>query len=115
MESRALSLINDERDLELAPLASVSGLKYALRGLAGRMNLDRDVLFLSISSHGARDPAIAVSNADLPLNDLTEAELAEALGESGIKWRVIIISACYAGGYIESLKNPRTIVITAAA
>jgi Peptidase C13 family len=115
MEARGLSLINDARDFERLPLASVSGLKYALRGLGERMHVERDVLFLSISSHGARDPAIAVSNADLPLNDLTEEELAEALGESGIKWRVIIISACYAGGYIESLKNPRTIVITAAA
>jgi hypothetical protein len=115
MENRALSLINDQRDLERAPLASVSGLKYALRGLAGRMNLDRDVLFLVISSHGGKDPAIAVSNSDLPLNDMTDADLAEALGDSGIKWRVIIISACYAGGFIDALKNPRTIVITAAA
>jgi hypothetical protein len=115
MESRALSLINDQRDLERAPLASVSGLKYALRGLAGRMNLDRDVLFLVISSHGAKDPAIAVSNSDLPLNDMTDEDLAEALSASGIKWRVIIISACYAGGFIDALKDPRTIVITAAA
>jgi hypothetical protein len=115
MESRALSLINDQRDVERAPLASVSGLKYALRGLAGRMNLDRDVLFLVISSHGAKDPAIAVSNSDLPLNDMTDEDLADALGASGIKWRVIIISACYAGGFIDALKDPRTIVITAAA
>ena len=115
MNDRRLSLINDERDLEGAPLASVSGLKYALRGLAARMNLDRDVLFLSISSHGAQDPAIAVSNSQLPLNDLTEEDLAEALSDSAIKWRVIIISACYAGGFIDSLKNPQTIVITAAA
>jgi len=115
MNDRRLSLINDERDLEDAPLASVSGLKYALRGLAARMNLDRDVLFLSISSHGAQDPAIAVSNSQLPLNDLTEQDLAEALSDSAIKWRVIIISACYAGGFIDSLKNPQTIVITAAA
>jgi hypothetical protein len=115
MENRALSLINDQRDLERAPLASVSGLKYALRGLAGRMNLDRDVLFLVISSHGAREPAIAVSNSDLPLNDMTDEDLAGALSDSGIKWRVIIISACYAGGFIDALRNPRTIVITAAA
>jgi hypothetical protein len=115
MDSRALSLINDQRDLERAPLASVSGLKYALRGLAGRMNLDRDVLFLAISSHGAKDPAIAVSNSDLPLDDMTDEDLAEALSASGIKWRVIIISACYAGGFIGALKDPRTIVITAAA
>jgi hypothetical protein len=115
MNGRGLSLINDERDLERTPLASVSGLKYALRGLAKRMNVDRDVLFLSISSHGAQDPAIAVSNSQLPLNDLTDEDLAEALSDSEIKWRVIIISACYAGGFIDSLKNAQTIVIAAAA
>jgi hypothetical protein len=112
---RNLSLINDERDLMRAPLATVSGLRYALRGLAARMNLDRDVLFLSISSHGADDPAIVVANSQLPLKDLTDEDLADALRESGIKWRVIIISACYAGGFIESLIDPQTIVITAAA
>jgi hypothetical protein len=115
MDGRSLSLINDERDLERAPLASVSGLRYALRGLGGRMNLDRDVLFLAISSHGARDPAIAVANSDLPLDDLTDEDLAAALRDSGIKWRVIIISACYAGGFIDALKDPRTIIIAAAA
>ncbi len=113
--ARSLSLINDERDLERAPLATVSGLKYALRGLGARMNVNRDVLFLSISSHGAEDPAIVVSNSQLPLQDLTDEDLADALRESGIKWRVIIISACYAGGFIERLSDPQTIVIAAAA
>jgi hypothetical protein len=112
---RSLSLINDQRDLERAPLATVTGLEYALRGLGARMNVDQDVLFLSISSHGAQDPAITVSNSQLPLNDLTDEDLADALRESGIRWRVIIISACYAGGFIDSLKDPRTIVIAAAA
>jgi len=115
MHGRGFSLINDQRDLQGAPLASVSGLKYALRGLAARMDIDRDVLFLSISSHGAQDAAIAVSNSQLPLNDLTDEDLAEALSDSGIKWRVIVISACYAGAFIDSLKNPRTVIITAAA
>jgi len=115
MDGRGLSLINDERDLQSAPLASATALKYSLRGLAGRMNLERDVLFLAISSHGAQDPSIAVSNSDLPFNELSDEDLAAALSDAGIKWRVIIISACYAGGFIESLKDSRTIVITAAA
>ena len=113
--SRGLSLINDQRDLERAPLATVSGLTYALRGLGSRMNREQDVLFLAISSHGAKEPAIAVSNSQLPLQDLNDEDLADALRESGIKWRVIIISACYAGGFIDSLRDPQTIVITAAA
>jgi hypothetical protein len=112
---RHLSLVNDERDLQRAPLASVSGLKYALRGLGSRMNPDQDVLFLSLSSHGSEDRAISVSNSHLPLEDLTDEDLADALRESGIKWRVIIISACYAGGFIDSLRDPQTIVIAAAA
>jgi hypothetical protein len=115
MGNRRLSLINDERDLDRAPLASVSGLNYALHGMAARMDLDRDVLFLAISSHGSEDPAIAVSNSQFPFTDLTDEDLADALHESGIKWRVIIISACYSGGFIKALRDPDTIVITAAA
>jgi Peptidase C13 family len=113
--ARSVSLINDQRDLERAPLATLSGLRYALRGLASRMNLDRDVLILSISSHGTDDPAIVVANSELPLRDLSDEDLADALRESGIRWRVIIISACYAGGFLEPLSDPQTIVITAAA
>jgi Peptidase C13 family len=112
---RQVRLINDERDLERAPLATVSGLKYALRGIAARMRLDRDVLFLSISSHGSRGAVVAVSNSELPLNDLDDEELSDALRESGIQWRVVIISACYSGAFIDSLSDERTIVIAAAA
>jgi hypothetical protein len=112
---RSVSLINDQRDLERAPLATVTGLRYALRGLASRMNLDRDVLILAISSHGSEEPAIVVANSELPLRDLTDVELADALRDAGIRWRVIIISACYAGGFLEELSDPQTIVITAAA
>ncbi len=115
LEDRHLSLINDARDLEGAPLATVSGLRYALRGIASRMRLDRDVLFLAISSHGSRDASIAVENSQLPLDDLTDADLAEALEDSGIEWRVIVVSACYAGAFIPALRNPKTIVIAAAA
>lgn len=113
--TRKLELLNDQRDLDHAPLATVSGLRYALRGLASKMNLDRDVLFLSISSHGGPDATIAVSNSDLPLDDLTDEDLAAALSDAGIRWRVIVISACYAGGFIPSLRDAKTIVITAAA
>jgi len=112
---RHLALINDERDLDRAPLASVSGLRYALQGLAARMDLDKDVLFLSISSHGSEAPAIAVSNSQFPLQILSGEDLAAALHDSGIQWRVIIISACYAGGFIDAVRDPKTIIITAAA
>lgn len=113
--NRTLLLINDKRDLETEPLATVAGLRYALKAVAGKMRLDRDVLFLTLSSHGSEDPLLSVENGTLPLGDLSGDALAEALRASGIKWRVIVISACHAGAFIDSLQDPYTIVITAAA
>lgn len=113
--SRSVLLLNDQRDLDGAPLASATALRYTLRGIAARMDVERDVLFLSLSSHGAEDWSLVVSNGGLPFNDLTATELAQMLDETGIQWRVIVISACYAGGFIDKLRNARTIVIAAAA
>jgi hypothetical protein len=108
-------LVNDQRNLETLPLATVSGLKRALRDIGNRMNHDTDVLFLAISSHGGADPVISVSNGALPLNQLTGADLSAALKESGIRWKVIVISACHAGAFIPALKDDDTIILTAAA
>ncbi len=112
--SRQLLLINDRRDLDTHPLATVSGLSYALQGLAQKMDVDRDILFLALSSHGSSDPELAVSNGSLPLEQVTADNLSAALRDSGIKWRVIVISACYAGAFIEALKDDHTAIIAAA-
>jgi hypothetical protein len=113
--ARTVLLINDQRDLKAQPLATVAGLRYALKAIAAKMQIDRDILFLSLSSHGSDDPSISVSNGAMPLRDLSGDLLAEALQQSGIKWRVIMISACHAGAFIKPLQDAHTIVITAAA
>ncbi len=112
---RAVQLVNDRRDPDSKPLASVSALRHTLLGLAAHMNLDRDVLVLALSSHGSADASIAVTNGDLPFDDLHADELAAALKASGIKWRVIVVSACYGGSFIPELKDANTIVLAAAA
>jgi len=112
---RSLLLINDRRDLDSFPLASPTALRYALQGVAAKMDLDRDVLFLSIASHGSKDATVSVSNGMLMLQDLSADDLAAALDESGIQWRVIVVSACYSGTFLKPLSNPQTIVITASA
>jgi hypothetical protein len=113
--SRSLQLVNDRRDLDSHPFASPTALRRALAGIAERMNLEEDVLILSLSSHGSAGGELSVSNSGVPLNNLDAETLADALDESGIRWRVIIVSACYSGTFIEPLRNDDTIVITAAA
>jgi hypothetical protein len=111
---RSLRLVNDQRDLGRYPLASPRALGYSLRALGRIMDGD-DVLFLVLSSHGWKDATIAVSNAGENFEDLSAKELARMLDESGIRWRVIVVSACYSGSFIKPLANDHTIVITAAA
>ena len=110
---RSLELINDPDDRDAYPIASVSGLAQTLKLVASRMDLGRDVLVLLLTSHGSQD-GLAVSNGSLPLAQLAPADLQRALEDSGIKWRVVIVSACYSGVFVDALKGPETLVITAA-
>jgi hypothetical protein len=110
---RSVELINDVDDRDSFPLATVSGLTDALKLLGSRMNPEQDVLVLTLTSHGSKD-GLAVSNGTLPLLQLDPAELRQALDESGIRWRVIIVSACYAGIFVEPLKTDGTLIATAS-
>jgi hypothetical protein len=112
---RRVILANDWRDFDEYPLASGTALRRALLGIAQRMDRQRDVLFLALSSHGKNEPRLVVSNGALPLDQLRGDDLARILRESGIRWKVVAISACYAGAFIPYLKDEDTIVITAAA
>jgi hypothetical protein len=37
------------------------------------------------------------------------------LDRAGIRYRVVVVSACYSGGFIEPLASPETMVITASS
>ena len=111
---RSLLLVNDRRDLGKWPLASAPALRHALRRL-GEVVGEEDVLFLALSSHGERDAALKVTNEGLVPSRLRSEALADMLQESGIGWKVVVVSACYSGSFVDALADPRTIVITAAA
>jgi Peptidase C13 family len=115
VKDRQLLLLNDRRDLTTFPIGTVTSLTYGLKLVGQRMNPDRDILFLALSSHGSSDPLLSVSNGSLGLQQLTGENLSAALQASGIKRRIIVISACHAAAFIPQLKNPDTVIITAAA
>ena len=112
---RSVLLLNDRRDLSTYPLASESSLRYALNALGRVMNRDEDVLFLALSSHGSRGATIEVSNEGMEPQPLGAVTLADLLAESGIRWKVIVVSACFSGAFVEPLADNHTIVLTAAS
>lgn len=110
---RSLLLVNNPATRDELPLATATNLEYALARLARRMD-EEDVLFLLLSSHGSEDHALTVQLADLPLADLPAARLGRMLADAGVPWQVVVVSACYSGGFIEHLAGERSLVITAA-
>lgn len=110
---RQVLLINDVEDHDSYPLASVTGLGQTLKLLAARMDPENDVLVLFLTSHGSQE-GLEVQNGSLPLAQLGPSDLREALDDAGIRWRVIVVSACYAGVFVDELKSDTTAVITAA-
>jgi hypothetical protein len=112
---RSIALASSYDALEEVPIASVTNLSRALARVGQAMNADEDVLVLFVSAHGDREHRLSAWQPPLELAPLTPTALARMLQDSGIKWRVVVISACYSGGYIEPLRDENSIVITAAA
>jgi hypothetical protein len=110
-----IKLINNPATLHTVPLANKPNLAHSLRTLATLIDRDEDIVVVFLSSHGAEDATIAVEFENFAMNDLSAMQLREMLDENKIKWRIVIVSACYSGSFIEALASPTTLVITAAA
>ena len=114
LRQREVILANSPQPAENAPLASTTALQRALTTLGHKMDAANDVLLLYITSHGSDDGSVAVSQAGMPFNDLSVDDLKDALEASGIEWRILIVSACYSGAFLEPLRNDHTLIFTAA-
>lgn len=111
---RVVQLLNHAEATEQIPWATPLNLRRAIRALAARMDKDRDVLVMYLTSHGGSDHVLASSHWPLEVEDLSAGELRQWLDEAGIRYRAIAVSACYSGGWIDPLKGPDTLIMTAA-
>ncbi|MBB3107087.1 hypothetical protein FHS24_001604 [Psychrobacter luti] len=110
----SLALINNNYTWLDEPIATKTSILRGLKTIGRQMNADEDVLFMTLSSHGDQD-FIHLSNPPLAMDNLDATWLREALDASGIRWRIIVVSACYSGSFIDELASPTTVVITASA
>lgn len=111
---RSLVLINNDETAMREPIATRSNIAQALKGMAEKMDKENDVLFLFVSSHGDEDQQIELAYWPLKQESITPEWLRKVLDQSGIRHRVIVLSACYSGSFIPALQSPDTLVITAA-
>lgn len=113
-KGRVIQLVNHGKTVATLPWATPLNLQRTIDAVAARMDRERDVLVLYLTSHGARDFKLAAWNGPLQVEPVTPGSLREMLDAAGIRYRVIAISACFSGGWIEPLASETTLVMTAA-
>ena len=111
---RSVALVNSRTSVASDPMATVTSIREALQAIAARMDRENDILFLFVTSHGSDTHELTLAQNNMQLRGLPKDELARLLEETKIRWKVVVISACYSGGFIDALKNDHTLVITAA-
>lgn len=113
-QGRVLHLANHASTAETLPWATPLNLQRAVEAIAARMDRERDVLVVYLTSHGARNFRLSAAHWPLQVEGLAPADLRRALDVAGIRHRVIAISACYSGGWIAPLASDTSLVMTAA-
>jgi len=111
---RSLVLMNNPATVADRPIASVTALARSLAGIGQRMNPDEDVLVLFMTSHGSPDHRFDLSLWPYRFDELTPERLQALLQQAGIRYRVVVVSACYSGGFVPALSDNDSLVISAA-
>jgi hypothetical protein len=108
-----ITLVNHRDHLADRPLATSASLGRSIQALAERSGKE-DLIFIYLTSHGSAQHELNLDQPRLQLDDLPAAELAALLAPLKDRHKVLVISACYSGGFIPKLKDEKTLVITAA-
>jgi hypothetical protein len=109
-----LVLENNPASLSAHPLATWTNLEGALDAVASKMDFQQDILLVYLTTHGSEDHTLLVDMDPLPLDQIDADDLAGILAEHPFKYKVVVINACYSGGFIPPLKGAGTMIITAA-
>ena len=96
------------------PRATLANLQAALAGLGATMDRNEDLLLLYVTTHGTPEHELLLRRPGAADAVVNAAQIRRALDASGIRHRVIALSACYSGGLIRELQDPDTLLLAAA-
>lgn len=113
-QGRSMLLANSRSSVARLPLATTASIERALGALGQKMNKERDLLFVFLTSHGSREHDLQLGMRGLQIPQLSAKRLGELLKASGIRKQVVVVSACYSGGFVAPLQGITTWVLTAS-
>lgn len=108
-----ITLVNHRDHLIDRPMATRETITRAVQTLAQRTGPE-DLVFIYLTSHGTQEHELVLDQPRMELADLPADELATALAPLKNRDKVVVISACYSGGFIPELKDEKTLIMTAS-
>ncbi|WP_422776438.1 C13 family peptidase [Pseudomonas mediterranea] len=108
-----IRLVNHRDHLGDRPMATRESLRRAASTLAERSGPE-DLIFIYLTSHGTSEHELVLDQPRMELADLPADELAVVLAPLKNRDKIVVISACYSGGFIPALKDERTLIMTAS-
>ena len=113
-EERSIVLLNHRRTVRRVPLANLHNLGRALEEIGKRIDPEEDIVFLYLSTPGMKGLEINPTFEPLEFLPIHASQIRRMMDDAGIKWRVVVLSACRTDGFAERLRNDYTAVIAAA-
>ena len=96
------------------PMGSPQSLAVALARVAELMDGKEDVLVLYTTSHGAPF-GLYYNDGDQGYGAVSPTRLWRLFSQLGIRNRLLLLSACYAGVFVPMLSSDTTAIVTAAS
>ncbi|MDZ4761269.1 MAG: C13 family peptidase [Alphaproteobacteria bacterium] len=95
--------------------ATPNNIQAAIGKIGKTINPAEDLVVVFLTSHGSPDGSVAMQEKNRLGGALRAQHLRASLAQAGVRSKVVIVSACFAGHFILPFSDPDTLVLTAAA
>ena len=112
---RSVVLVNSPDTVAERPFASITHLRKVLLEIGDIIDADDDVVMVYLTGSTSPDHSLTAVNPPLELVGLSPQGLKQLFDAAGIRWRIVVVSTCEAGAWIDALKDDETVVIASSA
>jgi hypothetical protein len=114
-KGRSMVLANSPLTVADRPFATITHLREVLLQIGDLIDTDDDVVMVYLTGSSGADHSLTAVNPPLELVALSPQGLKQLLDAAGIRWRIVVVSTCYAGAWVDALKDDETAVIASSA
>jgi Peptidase C13 family len=111
---RSLNLLNHRDTVTEIPFATLTNLRRTLQEIGDTIDPDDDVVMLYLAAGPGADDGLAAVHPPLDLVPVTPESIKQLLDAAGIRFRVIVVSTCAAGAWVDALRDEDTAVLVSS-